>query len=98
MPGVHNVLNSLAGPWNWVISTISALSTDQKNFLSSIASLKLHLQNFEASHQDSCCSSSSTPEVSISRACCAIFQPHTYSRLAALKDDSPLHSLMRIGL
>ncbi|KAL3342157.1 hypothetical protein AABB24_026267 [Solanum stoloniferum] len=42
MPGVHNVLNSLA-----VIATISALSTDQKNFLSSIASLKLHLQNFE---------------------------------------------------
>lgn len=33
---------------NWqVIATISALSTDQKNFLSSIASLKLHLQNFE---------------------------------------------------
>ncbi|KAK4350883.1 hypothetical protein RND71_030196 [Anisodus tanguticus] len=42
MPGVHNVLNSLA-----VIATISALSADLKTFLSSIASLQLHLQNFE---------------------------------------------------
>ncbi|KAM3319943.1 hypothetical protein P3S67_007143 [Capsicum chacoense] len=42
MSGVHNVLNSLA-----VIAIISALSTYQIKFLSSIASLNQHLQNFE---------------------------------------------------
>ncbi|XP_055826164.1 uncharacterized protein LOC129894478 isoform X2 [Solanum dulcamara] len=104
MPGIHNVLNSLA-----VIATISALSTDQKNFLSSIASLKLHLQNFEGVSRrferigtvrgchiyDDYAHHPTEIQAALQAArqrfpfqeLVVIFQPHTYSRLAALKDD-----------
>ncbi|KAG5617084.1 hypothetical protein H5410_016908 [Solanum commersonii] len=104
MPGVHNVLNSLA-----VIATISALSTDQKNFLSSIAYLKLHLQNFGGVSRrferigtvrgchiyDDYAHHPTEIQAALQAArqrfpfqkLVVIFQPHTYSRLAALKDD-----------
>ncbi|XP_075108056.1 uncharacterized protein LOC107826838 [Nicotiana tabacum] len=104
IPGVHNVLNSLA-----VIATIHALFADQKKFLSSMASLQLHLQKFEGV-------SRRFEKIGIVRGChiyddyahhpteiqavlqaarqrfpfqelIVVFQPHTYSRLAALKDD-----------
>ncbi|OIS95694.1 PREDICTED: uncharacterized protein LOC109235188 [Nicotiana attenuata] len=104
IPGVHNVLNSLA-----VIATIHALFADQKQFLSSMASLQLHMQTFKGV-------SRRFEKIGTVRGChiyddyahhpteiqavlqaarqifpfqelIVIFQPHTYSRLAALKDD-----------
>ncbi|XP_021912044.1 uncharacterized protein LOC110825837 isoform X2 [Carica papaya] len=104
IPGVHNVLNSLA-----VIATVSLLYGDQRNIHESVHFVKSHLHNFigisrrfemigkiHGCHIYDDYAHHPTEVHAVLQAArqkfpqmvlLVVFQPHTYSRLAALKDD-----------
>ncbi|XVE58477.1 hypothetical protein DITRI_Ditri04bG0172600 [Diplodiscus trichospermus] len=104
IPGVHNVLNSLA-----VVATVMALFHDQRQRNELINSLKLHLPDFigvsrrfemigklHGCHIYDDYAHHPTEVYMVLQAArhtfplkrlLVVFQPHTFSRLAALKDD-----------
>ncbi|XP_061999592.1 uncharacterized protein LOC133716986 [Rosa rugosa] len=104
VPGVHNVLNSLA-----VIATVIALYNNQREINNTINGLWLHLNNFIGVSRrfemigticgcdiyDDYAHHPMEVQAVIQAArqkfpiksLLVVFQPHTYSRLAALKDD-----------
>ncbi|PRQ60169.1 putative UDP-N-acetylmuramate--L-alanine ligase [Rosa chinensis] len=104
VPGVHNVLNSLA-----VIATVIALYNNQREINNTINGLRLHLNNFIGVSRrfemigticgcdiyDDYAHHPMEVQAVIQAACqkfpikslLVVFQNHTYSRLAALKDD-----------
>ncbi|XP_059629190.1 uncharacterized protein LOC132271736 isoform X2 [Cornus florida] len=104
IPGVHNILNSLA-----VIATVVALFSDQRQIYDLLDSVRFHLSNFKgvsrrfemigticgchilddyAHHPTEVCA---VLQAARERFPCkdllVVFQPHTYSRLAALKNE-----------
>ncbi|KAK9293368.1 hypothetical protein L1049_021360 [Liquidambar formosana] len=104
IPGVHNVLNSLA-----VIAAVMALAGDQRQIYESIDCLRLHLNNFRGVsrrfekigtiyrchiYDDYAHHPTEVRAVLLAvrqkfplKALLVVFQPHTYSRLAAMKND-----------
>ncbi|WKA07292.1 hypothetical protein VitviT2T_025137 [Vitis vinifera] len=104
IPGVHNVLNSLA-----VIATVMALVSDGRQSYESINCVKIHLNNFVgvsrrfeligtvcgcliyddyAHHPTEVRAVLQAARQRFPlKALLVVFQPHTYSRLAALKSD-----------
>ncbi|CAI9771934.1 unnamed protein product [Fraxinus pennsylvanica] len=104
IPGVHNVLNSLA-----VVATMSSIFGDERQFYESIDDVKFHLNKFKgvcrrfemigaihgchifddyAHHPTEVRAVIQTArQMFPSEELLVVFQPHTYSRLAALKSE-----------
>ncbi|ONI25400.1 hypothetical protein PRUPE_2G300700 [Prunus persica] len=104
IPGVHNVLNSLA-----VIATVVTLFSDQSPINNTINCVSLHFNNFigikrrfemigtiygchiydDYAHHPTEVSAviQAARQRFPNKSLLVVFQPHTYSRLAALKDD-----------
>ncbi|KAL2527346.1 UDP-N-acetylmuramate--L-alanine ligase [Abeliophyllum distichum] len=104
IPGVHNVLNSLA-----VVATMSSIFGDERKFYESIDIVRFHLNKFKgvcrrfemigkvhechifddyAHHPTEVRAVIQTArQMFPSKELLVVFQPHTYSRLAALKSE-----------
>ncbi|KAL5567920.1 hypothetical protein UlMin_024495 [Ulmus minor] len=104
IPGIHNVLNSLA-----VIATVITAVGSKSNLYDTIHHLRLHLQGFRgvsrrfemigsiygcqifddyAHHPTEVCAVLQAARQRFPlKSLLVVFQPHTYSRLAALKDE-----------
>ncbi|KAI3458102.1 hypothetical protein Pfo_014765 [Paulownia fortunei] len=104
LPGVHNVLNSLA-----VVAALSAILGDERQIYDSIDIVKLHLKNFKgvsrrfeligavhgyhifddfAHHPTEIRAVlQAARKMFPSKELLVVFQPHTYSRLAAMKSE-----------
>ncbi|KAL7229805.1 hypothetical protein ACSBR2_008375 [Camellia fascicularis] len=104
IPGVHNVLNSLA-----VITTVTAIFRNQRHIYESVDLVRLHLNNFKGvsrrfemigrvrgCHICDDYAHHPTEVRAVLQAArqrfeyedlLVVFQPHTYSRLAALKNE-----------
>ncbi|XP_020246302.1 uncharacterized protein LOC109824177 [Asparagus officinalis] len=78
LPGVHNVLNSLA-----VIATVALLVSDQKKLNATISSVAYHLSTFTEVRA----ALQAARQLFPYQALWIVFQPHTFSRLAALMKD-----------